>query len=874
MSEKKPEKIRKRKKAIGKIGLCILGLAVLCVAVWFVYAYVKYWSYDEYKKYLTASDYDYEEGTEFSAIPEDKPSVENMVLAAENEYLKLYTNTETTEVAVYDKRNGTIVYSNPLNADNDPVANSTNKNYLKSQFIVNYFNKNRAAGIYDSYSMSVARGQVKAEKIENGIRYIYDVGDHSTTSTGIVPIFFTPEKMEEVMSKLSDEDATALRRYYIDSKNKPGLLELNGVAQKNKKTIQKIQGYLEKIGFTEEEYYEQMEIAGVEKPESVYFIIPLEYRLDNDSLLVSIPTGKIQEYGEAKIYRIQLLRYMGAAGQDENGYIVVPNGAGSLINFNNGKVNAAEYSQYVYDLDPLADSLTQTEYTEKARLELFGICREKSSILVTIEEGATLANITAGVSGKYNSYNYAYPSFMLRYYDVLSIFGSTGDSADLPIVVKNISDIDLTVRYTMLTEEYSGYSGLANYYRQRLIDEGILTVKDSNGDIPFYYDIIGGVKKTSFFLGTQYLSVSPITTFEEAGEISDDLLAGGIKNQVMNFQGWFNGGYYHDVTNKVKILRKLGGKSGLEKLNKKVKENGGTLYADVALQNVTYISKRYSSYFETSRYYGAGYYAYFGYVNPSHFGKMATLGYPEIGHYLLSPKFLPRYTNGFIKGINKLAIDGISLRDLGDELHSDHKRTEIINREEALDVVLAQFDKLKDTGKKLMVNGGNSYSFKYATDILNAPISDSKYSIIDEGIPLYQMIIHGCIDYSCGLINFDDNIDRTELTLKLIEYGASPHYVFTNESANEMKYTGLLKYYSTEYEIWKDEAVDLYHEVNDVLSKVSGETMIDYEIVKSGVKKVTYSNGIVIYVNYLSEDVVVDGINVPAKGYATGEADL
>ena len=147
--------------------------------------------------------------------------------------------------------------------------------------------------------------------------------------------------------------------------------------------------------------------------------------------------------------------------------MVVPNGSGSIINFNNGKINAADYSQYIYNLDPLADSLTQTEYTEKARLGLFGICKEDSSILVTIEDGASLANITAGVSGKFSVYNYVYPSFMLRVYDILSIFGSTGSSADLPIVVKDIYDCNLSVKYTFLTDEYSGYSGIANYYRQR-----------------------------------------------------------------------------------------------------------------------------------------------------------------------------------------------------------------------------------------------------------------------------------------------------------------------------------------------------------------------------------------------------------------------
>lgn len=859
------KKTKKKKKLIGKVGKYALCLVASVVVIYMVYYYIRYLSYDEYKDYL--SSYQYEEGTDFAAIPEANPDVSGFELVAENDILKLYTDTDTANVAVYDKRNQKVIYTNPLNADEDNIANEANKRYLKSQFIVNYFNKNRAAGVYDSFSMSVGRGQVRAESIENGIRYIYDVGDHGTTSTGIVPIYFSKEKMEEVQSKLSEQDGTALRRYYIDSKDFPGLLELNGVAQKNKKTIQRIQGYLEEIGFTQEDYYEQMELAGVEEAEAVSFIVPLEYRLEEDGLVVSIPTNQIKEFGEAKIYRIQLLRYMGAAGQDEKGYMVVPNGAGSIINFNNGKVNAADYSQYIYNMDPIADSWTQVEYTEKARLKLFGICREDSTILATVEDGATLANITAGISGKYSTYNYAYTSFMLRIYDVLSLFGSSGSSADLPIIVDDIYDCNLSVRYTFLTKENAGYSGIANYYRQRLINEGILTLKGGNGDIPFYYDIIGGVKETSFFLGAQYLSVNPVTTFDDAGDISDDLYAEGIKTQVMNFQGWFNGGYYHDVTDKVKVLRKLGGKSGLEELSRRVEDKGGTFYGDTALQRVTYISKRYSGYHETSRYFGAGYYAWFANVNPTNLMKMSILGYSETGYYLVSPKFLPRYVNGLVKNIKKLDISGVSLRDLGDALQSDQRRTNIISREEALDVVLAQFDKLEGTGKKLMISGGNDYSLKYASDLINMPLFDNSFSIIDESIPLYQMIIHGSIDYAGGVINFYDDIDRSELILKLIEYGASPHYMFTKKSANEMKYTGLHRFYSTQYDLWKDEAVNMYKEVNEALKNVSGETMIAYDILQSGVKKVTYSNDIVIYINHTTEDVNADGVNIPAKSY-------
>ncbi|MBQ2062032.1 MAG: hypothetical protein II458_05080, partial [Oscillospiraceae bacterium] len=46
-----------------------------------------------------------------------------------------------------------------------------------------------------------------------------------------------------------------------------------------------------------------------------------------------------------------------------------------------------------------------TQNLQTARLALFGICREDSSILATCERGASLASISADVSGRNNSYN-------------------------------------------------------------------------------------------------------------------------------------------------------------------------------------------------------------------------------------------------------------------------------------------------------------------------------------------------------------------------------------------------------------------------------------------------------------------------------------
>jgi len=862
-----PKKEKKKLGTLGKAMLALLGIALLIVLIWVGYLIVHYFCYNEYKNYLTG--YTYEESTEFVPIEEAAPDVEGMVLAAENEYLKLYTNPETAEIAVVDKRDGSITYSNPVNAENDPIANATNVNYLKSQFILEYFNSGRTMGIFDSYTASVEKGQVEIAALENGIRYTYRVGEVGN-ATGIVPRYIDADKFEEVLSALSDEDAETLRGYFTESEEISGFMELKSSVSKSTALLETMNTWFEQAGFTSDDYVEQLTAAGKENLLSPNFVIELEYRLNGDGLDVSVPMCSLVEGGGAKIYRLQVLKFFGAADDTATGYMVVPNGSGSIINFNNGRTNVADYSQYIYGMDPLAQSYTQLENTQTARLPLFGICSEESDILVTIEDGATLSYVTASVAGKVNSYNYVYNTFVLRGYDVLSMFGTTGNEGELPIVEKNFYDVNLVLKYSFLDEEHTGYSGMANYYRERLIAEGVLSERTPEGDIPFYYDVIGGVKRTSYILGVQYLSVYPMTTFEEAGQMSTELAELGVTNQVMNLQGWFNGGYYHDVPDRLRVTWRLGGRSGLEELNDLVTANGGEMYADVAFQEVTFISSRYNYMMETARYYGAGYVANFGQVNPSTLRQTSSLGYEETEYDLLSPRYLPRYVDAFADRVVNVGIDGIGLRDLGDVLLSDKKRTLAINREEALDIVLGQLERLAQTERNLLISGGNSYAFAYTQDIMNAPISDNDFFIVDQDIPFYEMVVHGYIDYCGNQLNNESTADLQADLLALIEYGAAPHYIFTWESATEMKYTGLNRYFATTYANWRDSAVEVYGQVNDALCHVQGAEMIYHEALENGLRKVTYDNGVIIYVNYSDEDITQDGITVPAMDYAIG----
>ena len=225
--------------------------------------------------------------------------------------------------------------------------------------------------------------------------------------------------------------------------------------------------------------------------------------------------------------------------------------------------------------------------------------------------------------------------------------------------------------------------------------------------------------------------------------------------------------------------------------------------------------------------------------------------------------------DSFIVKTDSLGLDGYSLRDLGNLVASDKKRTCMIDREQALDVILGQYAALYSTGKSLMTNQANAYAFPYTTDILNAPMRATQYDIIDATIPFYEMVIHGYIDYSSDLLNFKNQDDAAKEILLLIETGASPHYVFTMEESSRMKMTALNRFYTTTYEVWKDRAMDTYMQVNEVLKNVSGCAIVNHEILDNDVRRITYDNGVSIIINYSAEDVTVDGITVSALGYET-----
>ena len=167
-----------------KIKIGIIAVIVIAVVLFILNLVFRYFFYDKYKNYL--SSYEVEKGKEFVPIEESKSDITGMELVAQNDNFKLYTNVETTEIAIVNKTTGDITYSNPQNREEDTIASITNKSELNSTLVVEYYNEARNGARINNYDMSIQYKQYTMESINDGIRYTYTLEEPDTDRKSVV----------------------------------------------------------------------------------------------------------------------------------------------------------------------------------------------------------------------------------------------------------------------------------------------------------------------------------------------------------------------------------------------------------------------------------------------------------------------------------------------------------------------------------------------------------------------------------------------------------------------------------------------------------------------------------------------------------------
>ncbi|MDU0330320.1 DUF5696 domain-containing protein [Paenibacillus sp. 3LSP] len=792
------------------------------------------------------------------------PRVRGLKGIVENDQLQLLADDQTGVIAIVHKASGEVWLSNPQDRDTDPLASGVNKSLLSAQLKLDYYNNFGQLNSVNSYSDSAVYEQIGMEKIEHGLRVNYRFGADQKTIDDM-PMKISKSRFENLLSKLDRTGQRTLKIAYTEDAEHSVYVRSDGALKGLQ--LERALKAMEDAGYTEEDLLYDIEENQLNqtKPEARIFHVSIEYTLDGDHLIAKIPASSIDFPEEFPIHTISFLSFFGAGGLAEKGSILVPDGSGALIHFNNGKTRYPSYQQNVYGTDRSVSKLDTEEYSQTVRLPVFGLIKENGALLGIIEEGAAVATINADVSGRLNSYNYVYPSFTVVNKGDLSL-DANGQQRTIPKFQEHPMNSDFTVRYAFLDQQSASYQGIADYYRQYLEQQGgfAALAEAREEKTPFYLQLVGSISKKKHFAGIPYQALEPLTTFEQAQIIVTELKERGVGDIKLRYSGWFNKGLDHTVPSHISVDRKLGGDKGLRQLISFAKGNDVTLYPDVAfltaLSGSQFNEAKKAS--RTLRGVPAEIYPLDLALNWRDRSKPPA--------YVISPRYINDYTEQFLKDFHKYDAVGISLSDLASQLDSDFRKRRQIDRTESEQRSVEALHQMAAAQLKMMADGGNAYALPYLTDVTYAPMSSSRFKIEDEEIPFYQMVVRGHLDYTGEPYNLSAYPNANQYILKTLEYGSGVYFEWFYAPNHKIKDTKFNRLYSANYELWMDEAVRIYKEVNEFLSKVRHEPIAQHEKLTDGVYKTVYGNGNYVIVNYNRTPVEAGGVRIEAESYMTG----
>ena len=574
------------------------------------------------------------------------------------------------------------------------------------------------------------------------------------------------------------------------------------------------------------------------------------YAIGKDNLEVNIDFKSLEEYGDYSVARINLLPGFASGTGYDNGYIFVPDGSGALIEFNN---NAdMTYRDYVYGKEGSEIAKLKSINTEKIYMPVFGMIKNGAGFVAIIEEGDAIAEIIADSKNDNQFYNAVSSIVDIRYTFTTNLFGDTNNKSNASTAYSRISLIDnleyYTVKYHFLSGNNANYIGMAEKYREYLINDKGLEKKA--GEPVLNIDVIGAIDAKANFLGFSYFKPYALTEYSQIETIIEALKEKGVDDIGIRYIGWYNNGITNKkILTKVKPIGALGGKKDLKALNSYAQKNEIDITYDIEFMKFLNGRKKYavSSPFKEKLTFSP------------YLRSVYATDNRKRSWNILSSEYWDKNFASIKKSLNKLAIDDISLAMLTSSIYSDFNVDTTNTKTDVVNSTVKLLDGAKD---KFSLKGesANAYTVPYLSKIYKAPTYTSGYYIFDEEIPFYQIVLHGYIDLTAMPQYTSDN--RQINYLKAIESGSQLLYTGMAAETKEIVDTDYDYLYGTNYKLWMNDAAEKYAKYQPLLKKIYDSAIVSHHALQKDVYETTYENGVSIIVNYNDEAVEVDGVKI------------
>ncbi|RAP77603.1 DUF5696 domain-containing protein [Paenibacillus montanisoli] len=592
--------------------------------------------------------------------------------------------------------------------------------------------------------------------------------------------------------------------------------------------------------------------------ESLNAGVALEVKIENDSLVVTIPQESMWEKGDNKLASIQAFPFLGAVHKaDIPGYMFIPDRSGALIRFNKAHSRFDEpYVGKIYGMDYTSDNLSGN--SGRTSVPVFGIVHGagQNGVLGIVEDGRFNAKVVAYPSGLSTDFYWIAPKFEIRY----GYFQPTSKTmGGYNTFQKESLKTNRQVRYKFLGGNEADYVGMAKTYRTYLQEKGELVKEKktkSKEDVPMQLRLLGGETEASAF-GS---NVVAMTTFDQAKTIVESLEKNGIKNLKTTLEGWNDGGLNGQRPAEFPVESKLGGASGLKDLKKYLESKDVPLYLTnnytIAFENSDLINFKKDAVRSINNEINE--FPFFGWGDSDFFDDIMARD--------INPAKSVEFAKDDAEDMKKLGVDGMALDITGNVLVSDYNKKQPFTREQTANAYRELAANFKDNLNELAVNQANDYLWKYTDTLFGMGSGSSQYMYETDTVPFLQIVLHGYIDY----FSYSSNAASSprEDTLRMIDFGQYPSFLLTHEPYWKLRDTPSVDLLTTQYTDLEQPIKETYNAVNQALKKVQDATIEARVVPDYGISAVKYSNGVEIVVNYTSSDYTYNEVSVKAKSFA------
>lgn len=578
----------------------------------------------------------------------------------------------------------------------------------------------------------------------------------------------------------------------------------------------------------------------------------LEVSLKDDVLNVHIPKDSIIEtsdkYKVANVYVYPMMGYTKVA--EDDGYMFVPDGSGSLIHYKDHKGQFKQpFNQMIYGSNSgidesyvlsLLNGQTTVNENKGIIMPVFGsIHSDKDQGFVgVINEGDESARLFAYPNGAVTPYNWITPSFVYRqFYNQLT----SATTGTMVIRQKDKNNFNIDVSYHLLSGDDATYVGMAKTYKETLETQESLLKKDV--DYKTRVDFLGGEVKSGLLSKQDII----MTTFHDARAILDTLATQGVNDTLSVYKGWQKGGKYTSLPlENANMSKKLGDLSVLKDLDENQRI---ILEADLLRYNPATNPLNSSSLVK----------------------QLNKRTYDENVHGKVYQKFnyiIPEESVGnaktVVRDIKGMGFESISVEGIGEKLYSYLLKNQTQDRIHTASIYSSIFEDMREAEMYITSASPHSIYWQYHDSILDLQVESSNYVFVGEEVPFLPIVLKGSIPYYAPYINF--NANHEAYVLNMIEYGAYPSFIVTQENASHFQLTNSSGLYSTQFDLYEEQIVEYDKIFKDIANEIGTSEIVDH--IRDG-KSVTvsYSNGVKILLNYASADTIIDGVNVKAMSY-------